>query len=472
MAERHDIDDNMEPVDADPLQRFRAPAQTGQDGGAGTAREQDPHFSSLVAQAQFIVRRAEVAGLLEARRGRALGSEVGLAVGGNDPQPTSPPWVSAKAVLAELRFALRQLKGEGDANLRRAVEREYRVATKLFECTDSVDFEPASDEELVPGPVAAILLDRKIPDLAGEELAARVVQLLTATNRQTVRRGQRALVIAGALLLSVGVAATYVLAGTFSVLALMSLVALVGMLYAIAADPRVRYPQLDITDACALAYRRSGFTALLKSRPGPAFQPAETSTPIQQAVVPGFAEAAPTAGAAERERRIGDVHAAVAELDTEWLEYSLDTRAWFLSKPLLRNVNDPVIAAYREAHAELRDLADKLTSMSTDADITAAQRAARRALTAWGEANSHALKIGVSDLSPSEESALKRLHGLVNLLNDRSTPKAMWAELKDAIVRTMEKLTVTSFGLNVVADLPVIAEEARLQALPASGEGA
>ena len=91
MAERHDIDDHMEPVDADPLQRLRAPAQTGQGASAGTEGDQDPHFSSLVAQAQFIVRRTEVAGLLEARRGRALGSEVELAVGGNDPQLTSPP---------------------------------------------------------------------------------------------------------------------------------------------------------------------------------------------------------------------------------------------------------------------------------------------------------------------------------------------------------------------------------------------
>lgn len=121
MAERHDTDDHMQPVDAHHLQRLRAPTQTGQGASAGTDRDQDPHFSSLVAQAQFIVRRAEVAGLLEARRGRALGSEGELVVGGNDPQLTSPPWVSAKAVLAELRFAL---PDSDDAEAVQAIELE------------------------------------------------------------------------------------------------------------------------------------------------------------------------------------------------------------------------------------------------------------------------------------------------------------------------------------------------------------
>ncbi len=507
MAERHDIDDHIEPVDAHHLQRLRTPTRTGQGAsGTGTDREQDPHVSALVARARNLEARRRLRRAIDRRASllppatsgtggvSASESEVESVLDFNDPHMASNSVVSAKVGLAELRFALRQLEGENNASVRRAVEREYHVATKLFDCADSGDVNLGSDEEFVPGPVAAILLDRQIPDLAGEELAARVVQLLTATNHQTVRRGQRALAIAGAVILSVGVAATYVLAGAFSMLALMSLVSLAGMQYVIATGQRARYPRLDINDACALAYFRSGPAALLKNRPGTAVRSVDTSAPSdRQAISAEFAQdagtaargsrapqsgkiglrkpqgATPKSSASERERRITEVHAAVAELDTEWLEYRLDTHAWFLSKPQLRNDNDPVIATYREAQAELRDLADDLTSMSTDADITAAQRAARRALTAWGEANTHALKIGASDLSPSEEAALKRLHGLVNLLNDRSTPRAMWAELKDKIGRTMEKLTVTSFDSNVIADLPVISAESRLRALPAGG---
>lgn len=493
MAEQYDIDDHMEPVDAHPVQRLRTPAQTGRDGGAGTAREQDPHLSSLVARAQFIVRRGQVARLLEARGASDSGSEGKLAMDDNDLQLISTRMVPAKAVVAELRFALRQLDAEDKAALRRAVEREYQVANReLVDHTGSADVDAGSDDEFVPGPVAAILLDRQIPHLAGDDLAARVVQLLAATKHHTVRRGQRALVVAGAGVLSLGVAATFVFAGAFSMLALMSLVCVAGMLYVIASGLRGRYPQLAIADACALAHLRSN-GSLVRMSTVSAARHVDTKAPAGKRVVaagfdkhladgdppsrptrtarPGLrkpARATPQASPVDRERQIAEVHAAVAELDTEWLEYSLDTHAWFLSKPQLRNNNDPVVAAYRHAQAELRDLAADLTSLSDDAQIAAAQQAARRALAAWGEANTHALKIGVSDLSPSEEAALKRLHGLVNTFNDRSTPKEMWAELKAAIIRTMDKLTVTSFDLSVIADLPVIAQEQRMRALPAA----
>ena len=45
--------------------------------------------------------------------------------------------------------------------------------------------------------------------------------------------------------------------------------------------------------------------------------------------------------------QIADIHAAINELDAEWLDYQLDLEAWFITKPQLRNLNDPVIKAYR-----------------------------------------------------------------------------------------------------------------------------
>lgn len=116
------------------------------------------------------------------------------------------------------------------------------------------------------------------------------------------------------------------------------------------------------------------------------------------AVRPGVATITPDAP--DKARRIAQVRDAVAELDAEWLDYQLDLHAWFLSKPQLRNLTDPIIKAYRDAEADLRDRAAALTEHSTGTQITAAETAARTALKAWGTANSHALAIGVSTSAP------------------------------------------------------------------------
>ena len=106
-----------------------------------------------------------------------------------------------------------------------------------------------------------------------------------------------------------------------------------------------------------------------------------------------------------------------------------------------------------------------MTDTSADEQIIAAQDAARRALKAWGIANRHALKIGVTNLSPSEEAALGTLHGLVGQLNDRATPKVMWPQLINAITRAMTKLTTVPCTLADIAKLPVIESESRLRAI-------
>lgn len=167
----------------------------------------------------------------------------------------------------------------------------------------------------------------------------------------------------------------------------------------------------------------------------------------------------------ERAAKIAEVHAAIKELDDEWTQYRLSTYDWHLGKPALRNPHDPVTKAFTDAHGELLALADDLSLSATDKHIDATHNAARRALKAWGEANNHAIKIGVSNLSASEEAALTRLHGLVNQLNDRSTPKEMWPQLISAITRTMDKLVTVPYNLSDIAELPVIRAESRLRAL-------
>lgn len=175
----------------------------------------------------------------------------------------------------------------------------------------------------------------------------------------------------------------------------------------------------------------------------------------------------------ERAAKIAEVQAAIKELDDEWVQYRLSTYDWHLGKPALRNPHDPVTKAFMDAHGELLTLADDLSPSATDKHIDAAHDAARRALKAWGEANNHAIKIGVSNLSASEEAALTRLHGLVNQLNDRGTPKEMWPQLISAITRTMDKLVTVPYNLSDIAELPVIHADSRLRALeqaPAASE--
>lgn len=326
----------------------------------------------------------------------------------------------------------------------------------------------AGDEPwMTTGPVQAILLDPLLASLTGDRRIARVQKILDETAPPSILRDR------GPLLLSlIGMLGFFILLGAGLVPLLVALPGAVICGYsamiprrsgAYMRGPRElvmppRYPTISLDDALQLA-------ALNRSPASPA---SGSQAPATQSSV-GQAMRGPESdrmmNPADRRRAIADVHAAITELDTEWLEYQLDTHAWFLARPQLRNLNDPIIKAYREAEAELRDRAEELTDTSTDEQITAAQDAARRALKAWGTANSHALKIGVRNLSPSEEAALGTLYGLVGQLNDRATPKEMWPQLINTITRTMAKLTTVPCTLADIAKLPVIESESRLRAI-------
>ncbi|WP_255251202.1 hypothetical protein [Mycobacterium avium] len=317
------------------------------------------------------------------------------------------------------------------------------------------------------GPVQAILLDPLLASLTGDQRITRVRQILDETEPPSILRDR------GPLLLSlIGMLGFFILLGAGLLPLLVALPGAVVCGYsammprrrgAYLRGPRElvmppRYPTISLDEALQLA-------ALNRSPASPASEsPYPTTQPAADQPTCG-PESDQTLSLAERRRAIADVHAAITELDTEWLEYQLDTHAWFLAKPQLRNHNDPIIREYREAEAELRDRADELTDTSSDEQIAAAQEAARDALKAWGTANRHALKIGVTNLSPSEEAALGTLYGLVGQLNDRATPKEMWPQLINAITRTMKKLTTVPCTLADIAKLPVIESESRLRAI-------
>lgn len=155
-------------------------------------------------------------------------------------------------------------------------------------------------------------------------------------------------------------------------------------------------------------------------------------------------------------RRITEVHAAVARLDDEWLAYTLDTHAYFLAKPLLRDQTVPQTAAYRAALYELRELANQLRDTSPQAQIDAAHLAADHALQAWADANDHALEVGVSDRSPVERAALRRLPKLIVRLADPATTRGEWDAIKSAIENELTQLVTVPAKWEDIAKLPEI----------------
>lgn len=160
--------------------------------------------------------------------------------------------------------------------------------------------------------------------------------------------------------------------------------------------------------------------------------------------------------ARDRARRISGVHDAVAQLDAEWLAYEQDLEAYYLTKPVLRDLGVAETAAYRSALYDLRNLAEMLSDSSTGPELDAAERAAEAALLAWGAANDHAFAVGVSDRSPTERAALRRLHALVGQLADPSTPKVMWSSLVDAISREMGKLSTVPTSWDHLSRVPAL----------------
>lgn len=349
---------------------------------------------------------------------------------------------------------------------------DYR---RLDEDTFEIDEGP-----VILGPVQSILLDPMFTALKDEARVARVKQIIQATAPKPTGRYTLLLV-----LYICGIIGSIALRTTNHAPLLISLVcAMVCSAGAGRTASKLHrlgvrltspghigippsYPTITLDEGLQLStitaqlWKSPEYRALLDL-------PSQTVANAEDRVTPpprATPAEAPADAPDERLCRIAQVHNAIKELDAEWLDYQLDLEAWFLTRPQLRNLNDPVIKKYRDADADLRDRADNLTPNSTDKQITAAEDAARSALKAWGDANRHALAIGVSNPSPSEDAALHTLHGLVGQLNDRATPKAMWPQLISAITRTMKKLTTVPFTLADIAKLPVIESESRLRVL-------
>lgn len=152
--------------------------------------------------------------------------------------------------------------------------------------------------------------------------------------------------------------------------------------------------------------------------------------------------------------RIKAVREALAHLDGEWLAYTCDLEAYFLTKPMLRDATVRATKAYQDALYALREQVMSMPRSPSEDILRSAETAADTALTAWHDANDHAARIGVSDLSPLERTTLRRLHKLMSQLCDTSTPREMWGTLTEAILRETDKLTTVKVSLRDLRHVP------------------
>lgn len=156
---------------------------------------------------------------------------------------------------------------------------------------------------------------------------------------------------------------------------------------------------------------------------------------------------------------------ALTQLDDEWLKYEMDTEAYCLTKPILRDHTDPIVLKYHDTLYSLREAVSRLNGAPGTVDAARANALADSALSAWDAANHHALNVGVSTLSPVERAALRRLHGMVSQLTNNATPRAMVSTIIARMKDEIEKLDRTPVPWSSVESLPAIHDRAELLAL-------
>lgn len=156
---------------------------------------------------------------------------------------------------------------------------------------------------------------------------------------------------------------------------------------------------------------------------------------------------------------------ALAQLDDEWLKYEMDTEAYYLTKPLLRDLEDTIVRRYHDAMYALRDAVESLGGDPASTQVSRANALADSALSAWDAANRHAHTTGMSTLSPVERAALRRIHGMVSQLTDNATPRPMVNTIIARMRDEISKLERTPVPWSSVENLPAIHARVELLAL-------
>lgn len=179
---------------------------------------------------------------------------------------------------------------------------------------------------------------------------------------------------------------------------------------------------------------------------------------------------ASTAGQSLSPETIAEARASFADLEQAWLDYTLDTEACFLTKPLLRSVEEPETRAYQDAWFTAKELID--TDLGSEHDNAYAQKltaAVELAWERWDTANRHAREIGLDPFTTAERVALRRTRKLVDRIADPAVLPGERDRYISELSNQLAKLTsVPSMRANT-SGLPQIAAASPLTALNVAG---
>ncbi|WP_133062610.1 hypothetical protein [Mycolicibacterium peregrinum] len=315
-------------------------------------------------------------------------------------------------------------------------------------------------------PIEAILLDPMVPQLDGDDQVARVKQILEGTGSADGRLQGPLQALASAGVFALGVLLLNQMPGDLPLLALV-VSTLLGLALTVdvatkVADAR-RSTALSFEEAMRLAVATRAPNAPRSARRQPD-QPLEESSPDSQ----------PRTNTGDSgQLTVAQARQTLIDLHSEWLTYKLDTEAWYLTKPLLRDTTGtvPTTVAYENAMHDLATAVEDLADDAPQHHINTVGQLADTAWSAWYTANEYATKVGLGDRTPTERAALERLAKLVDRLTRAGADDPELPLVKREIQSCLDKISTVAVSWKDIAELPAIEAAGIIAGLP-SGRSA
>ncbi|OBG21518.1 hypothetical protein A5768_25780 [Mycolicibacterium fortuitum] len=302
-------------------------------------------------------------------------------------------------------------------------------------------------------PIEAILLDPLVPQLNGDDQVARVKQILSTITGPADGRLQgpiQALAMAGVFAL--GVLLLNHMAGDFPPVGVV-LVILGGVLFTVDVVTKVVESRRSNVLSFEEAMRLAAATRVLDGGPRGARRSRGESLDASSPHAAGSANSGDSG-----QLTVAQARQTLIDLRSEWLAYKLDTEAWYLTKPLLRDTTGTVATtvAYENAMLDLSAAVEELADDAPQHRINAVGQLADAAWSAWYAANEYAAKVGLGDRTPTERAALERLAKLVDRLTRAGAGDPELALVKREIQSCLDKISTVSVSWRDIAELPAI----------------
>ncbi|BBX30565.1 hypothetical protein [Mycolicibacterium alvei] len=315
-------------------------------------------------------------------------------------------------------------------------------------------------------PIEAILLDPMVPQLDGDDQVIRVKQILEGTGSADGRLQGPLQALASAGVFALAVLLLNKMSGDLPMVAVV-----VGTLLGLALTVDVATKVVDARRSTALSFEEAmRLAAATRASNGPRSarrqpeQSLEESSPDSQTR---------TNTGDSGQLTVAQARQTLIDLHSEWLAYKLDTEAWYLTKPLLRDTTGtvPTTVAYENAMHDLATAVEDLVDDAPQHRINTVGQLADTAWSAWYAANEYATKTGLGDRTPTERAALERLAKLVDRLTRASTGDPELPLVKREIQSCLDKISTVAVSWRDIAELPAIEAAGILAGLP-SGRSA